>query len=180
MTALPADILAALPRDAGPAVERWWSGLSVADREEVTAAWDERREVCFFSPQTDAAGRPDRWEQVPSVVGGRFVPHDDTVRMHEWLDDWAEYVEGHEEVFLLPRAVVVFRTFHICRSEPAARAVAASGLLPAGFACPGAASGCPMQRVQAVAPGRRLHLAPAASGGWWVVGSWKAEPRRRT
>ncbi len=169
MEKLPAEILLALPSDAHPAVERWWSALAVEERREATAAWDSRREVRFFEPQADDKGHLDEWEQVPEVLGGRFVPHDDSVRMHEWLDDWVEYLEGHEEVILLPRVVMVYRTFHICQAEPAARAVAASGLLPAGFVCPVAASECPMRRVQAVAPNRAQFLTPAASGGWWVV-----------
>src|SRR5262249_43503711 len=78
----------------------------------------------------------DDWEQVPAVVGGRFVPLDDAVRMAEWLEDSREYVSGHEEEILLPRVVVAFRTFHSCQGEPAAQAVAASGLLPAGFRQP--------------------------------------------
>jgi hypothetical protein len=59
------------------------------------------------------------------------VPHDDSVRLDEWLEDWQEYVLGHEEVVLLPRVVVVFRTFHICQGEPAAQAVVAARRLPA-------------------------------------------------
>jgi hypothetical protein len=172
MEELPADILGAVPDDARPAVERWWSGLADADRREAAGAWDERREVCFFAPQPNAAGQLDEWEQVPGVVGGRFVPHDDSVRMHEWLDDWIEYLEGHEEVILLPRVVVVFRTFHICQAEPAARAVVAAGQLPAEFVCPVGSGSCPMRRVQAVAPNHPLQLTPAASGGWWVVAPW--------
>lgn len=171
MEELPADLLAAVPDDSRPAVERWWVGLSDASRREAAGLWDARREAYFFAPQPDDAGRPDGWEQVPEVVGGRFVPHDDSVRMHEWLEDWHEYYLGHEEVVLLPRVVVVFRTFHICQAEPAAREVAATGLLPAEFACPAGFAGCPMRRVQAVAPGRPLHLTPAAAGGWWVVAS---------
>ncbi|HEY8505756.1 MAG TPA: hypothetical protein VIL46_14320 [Gemmataceae bacterium] len=169
MVELPGGIVRAVPEDARPAVQRWWASLPEAERQEVASLWDERREVYFFAPQANDAGRADDWEQVPAVAGGRFVPHDDSVRMEEWLEDWQEYVSGHEELVLLPRVVVVFRTFHICRAEPAAREVVASGLLPAGFRCPAAAEDCPMRRVQRVAPNQGLHLAPAASGGWWVV-----------
>jgi hypothetical protein len=177
MVELPLSIATAVPEDARPAVERWWSGLADAERREAAGLWDERREVCFFAPQPDDAGRMDDWEQVPAAVGGRFVPHDDSVRMAEWLEDWQEYLLGHEEVVLLPRVVVVFRTFHICQAEPAARAVAASGLLPVGFRCPVGAEECPMRRVQGVAPNQPLHLAPAASGGWWVVAPWGGRGR---
>jgi hypothetical protein len=177
MVELPLGIATAVPEDARPAVERWWASLADSERQETAGLWDERREVCFFAPQQNDAGLLDDWEQVPTVVGGRFVPHDDSVRMVEWLEDWQEYVLGHEEVVLLPRVVVVFRTFHICQAEPAARAVTTSGLLPVAFRCPIDAEECPMQRVQQVAPHQALHLTPAASGGWWVVAPWSRRPR---
>jgi hypothetical protein len=170
---LPANILGSVPPDAWPAVERWWSSLTDGERQEAASLWDERREVCFFHPQRDAAGRLDDWRQLPIVEGGRFVPHDDSVRLEEWLDDWIEYLAGHEEVILLPRVVVVLRTFHICESVPAARAVVVSGLLPAGFACPLQSVGCPMRRVQLLAPQQALHLTPARAGGWWLVAPWR-------
>jgi hypothetical protein len=170
---LPTSITTAIPDDARPVVERWWASLGDAQRRETAGLWDERREVCFFAPQANETGRVDDWEQVPAVVGGRFVPHDDSVRMAEWLEDWQEYVLGHEEVVLLPRVLVVFRTYHICQAEPAARAVTASGLLPAGFRCPIDADECPMRRVQGVAPNEALYLTPAASGGWWVLARWR-------
>jgi hypothetical protein len=173
MLALPSDILAVLPDDARPAVERWWSTLSESQQQEALALWDERREVCFFAPQADDTGRVDDWDQMPNVVGGRFIPHDDSVRMAEWLEDWQEYLLGHEAVVLLPGVVAVIRTFHICQAEPAARAATASGVLPAGFRCPLGLSACPMRRVQGIAPDRTLHLSQAVSGGWWVVAPWK-------
>lgn len=172
MVELPSGLATVVPEDARPAVERWWASLAEAERQETAGLWDERREVHFFAPQANDAGRVDDWEQVPTVVGGRFVPHDDSVRMAEWLEDWQEYVSGHEEVVLMPRVVVVFRTVHICQGEPAAREVAASGLLPTTFHCPIAAEVCPMRHVQRVAPNQTLYFTPATSGGWWVVASW--------
>lgn len=177
MVELPSGIATAIPKDARPAVERWWASLAEAERHEAAGLWDERREVCFFAPQANDAGCANDWEQVPAVVGGRFVPHDDAVRMAEWQEDWQEYVLGHEEVVLLPRVAVVFRTFHICQAEPEARAVATSGLLPAGFQCPVGSGECPMRLVQAVAPNQSLPLTPAAAGGWWVVASWSGRGR---
>jgi hypothetical protein len=177
MVELPSGIATAIPKDARPAVERWWASLAEAERHEAAALWDERREVCFFAPQSNEAGRADDWDQVPAVVGGRFVPHDDAVRMAEWQEDWQEYVSGHEEVVLLPRVAVVFRTFHICQAEPEARAVAVSALLPAAFQCPVGSGDCPMRRVQVAAPNQALHLAAAAAGGWWVVAPWSGRGR---
>jgi hypothetical protein len=172
MTEVPADILASVPDDARPAIEQWWSSLAEAERQDTLRLWDKRRERYFFTPQSDGTGRVDKWEQVPAVKGGRFIPHDDSVRMSEWLEDWQEYVLGHEEVVLLSHVAVVFRTFHICQGEPAAQAVVAARRLPADFHCPADSVGCPMRHVQAVAPNRTLYLTPAVSGGWWVVASW--------
>jgi hypothetical protein len=164
----PSSVLATLPVEAHPAVMRWWSALAPADQDELVSRWDERREAYLFTPQSDTTGKLDSWKQIPTVIGGRFIPHDDSVRLHEWLEDWHEYLLGHEEVFLLPRVVVVVRTFHICQAEPAARAVLASGRLPADFACPAQRSGCLLQRIQMNAAGQALYLTPA-SAGWWVV-----------
>jgi hypothetical protein len=180
MSELPAGILAAVPADARPAVERWWGSLDGAEHQEIIDLWDERREASFFAPQADEAGVRDAWEQVPAVAGGRFVPHDDSVRMHEWLEYWHEYLSGHEEVFLLPRVVVVIRTFHFCQSHPAARAVVAAGQLAPEFRCPLSADPCPMKQMQAVAPSQSLQITPAASGGWWVVASWDARRNARS
>jgi hypothetical protein len=172
MTDLPANILASVPDDARPAVQQWWANLAETERQETAHLWDRRREVCFFQPQRDDLGRVDEWKQVPGVLGGRFIPHDDSVRLSEWLEDWQEYVLGHEEVVLLPHVVVVFRTFHICQGELAAQAVVAARRLPADFQCPAGAGDCPMHRLQTVAPKRTLYLTPATSGGWWVVAPW--------
>jgi hypothetical protein len=115
----------------------------------------------------------DDWQQVPAVVGGRFVPHDDSMRMHVWLEDWQNYLLGHEEVILLPHVAVVLRTFHICQAQPAARAAVVAGELPATFVCPLGSAACPMRRLQMVAPQHSLHLTLAAAGGWWVVAAWR-------
>jgi hypothetical protein len=173
MTDVPVSILASVPDDARPAVQQWWASLAEPQRQQTAELWDGRREACFFEPQRDEAGHVDDWKQVPAVEGGRFVPHDDSVRLEEWLEDWQEYVLGHEEVVLLPHVVVVFRTFHICQGEPAAQAVVAARRLPADFQCPVNSRECPMHRVQALVPKRTLYLSPAAAGGWWVVAAWE-------
>jgi hypothetical protein len=170
----PLELMSSVPAEACPAVERWWQSLSQSDRQQLTDAWDERHETRFFKPLVDAEGRPDVWETIPRVTGGRFVPHDDSVRMHEWLEDRAEYLAGHEEIILLPRVVIVYRTFFICHAEPAARAVTETGTLPADFQCTARSNDCPMRRVRALAPGRTQYLTAAAQGGWWLVAPWPA------
>jgi hypothetical protein len=167
MRSIPADALKAVPADARRAVDNWWISLSDVEREKTASLWDRRRESCFFERQTSEDGTRDSWNRVPAVTGGRFVPHDDSIRMHEWLEDRMEYVLGQDD-FLLGQ-VLVFRTFHICQAEPAARAVTESGVLPLDYVCPLNLSECPMRRLQSLAPGKSIHLSPAAAGGWWVV-----------
>lgn len=168
MDELPVGVLGAVPADARPAVAQWWAQLNDTDRRQLRDSWDTRQESYFFTRQ---AG--DSWARVPVVNGGRFVPHDDSVRMHEWLEDWQEYVLGHEDVILIPWGLAVMRTFHICQAHPAARAAVDAGRLPANFQCPFGAASCPMRRLQAVALSHPIHLTPAAAGGWWVVTRWE-------
>jgi hypothetical protein len=170
MDDLPPDFLNILPSSVVPAARVWWSGLAEVARRQIAELWDERREAYFFSPQPDANGEVDDWDRVPKVTGGRFVPHDDAVRMADWIQDWHEYLLGHPDVVLLPRVVIVIRTFHIgCRSHPAARAVLSAGRLPTDYQCPLGSVVCPMEKLQTVAPGHDLLLVPSAAGGWWAV-----------
>lgn len=105
MTELPRHIRAIVPVQALPGVDLWWKGLEDHERESAVEFWDQRRENCFFTPHSDAANPRDEWIDLPRVFGGRFVSHDDSVRMSEWIDDWHEYWLGHEEVFILPSVV---------------------------------------------------------------------------
>jgi hypothetical protein len=54
---LPAYLLAAVPGDARPAVERWWLGLTDNQRREAAELWGDPREACFFTPASGSAGR---------------------------------------------------------------------------------------------------------------------------
>ncbi len=90
--------------------EKWWSTLSEPDRRRIAGLWDKRLEVCFFSPQADASGVVDDWQQVPSVRGGRFIPSEDDGRT-EWSPGYFEHLLQHPELVLAyepPR-----RTFYI-------------------------------------------------------------------
>ncbi|MBM3979384.1 MAG: hypothetical protein FJ304_03700 [Planctomycetes bacterium] len=170
MDELPADVRAAVPADALPAVERWWRALTDTERRGAAEQWDERRESHLFAPQPDEVGDADTWEQVPAARGGRFVPRDDARQeeKHDWFDDRYEYLVEHEEVVVMSR-FAVFRTFHIYQLADAAQEVLATGRLGTDFRCPHDAAACPMHRVRAVAPKAALYLTPAAAGGWWVV-----------
>jgi hypothetical protein len=142
MQELPPDLLAALPEGAEPIAALWWASLPVADRRRVAGLWDERLEVCFFSPQADADGYQDEWEQVPPVAGGRFVPSDDDGR-REWSPGYFEHLLQHPELVLAYEPPT--RTFHIgCTRHAAARACLAAGRVPAEFACPVGAAACPL------------------------------------
>jgi hypothetical protein len=143
---LPPDLLSALPEGAGPIAARWWGALSEADRRRIAGLWDERLEVCFFTPQADEAGCVDEWEQVPAVTGGRFVLHDNGGR-GEWGPGYFEHLLQHPELVLAyepPR-----RTFHIgCTRHAAARACLAVGGVPTGFVCPVGSAACPLRALR--------------------------------
>lgn len=143
MDELPADLLAAIPPASGGVAQRWWTSLSEADRRQVAGLWDRRREVHFFAPQTDDAGRIDEWDQVPVVEGGRFIPRDDAWGLDEWGPGYFEHLLQHPELVLLWEPAQ--RTFHIgCTRHPAARSCLELGLVPAEFACPIDSPSCPL------------------------------------
>ncbi|WP_149108928.1 hypothetical protein [Limnoglobus roseus] len=155
-------------------MKRWWDSLTESDRREASVLWDQRREQQFFDPQHHADGTLDTPEQVPTVIGGRFIPHDDSVRMHEWIEDWHVYLFGHYESRVLESVVILHTIGGVCQAHPAAQAVTAAGVLPADFRCPLDPAVCPMHRLQKFAPNEAIFLAPSSSGGWWVV-----TPQRR-
>ncbi|HVU86111.1 MAG TPA: hypothetical protein VHD36_02240 [Pirellulales bacterium] len=99
MEECPAELLRLLPDEAGPIVKEWWTALSQADRQRIAKLWDEKVEVRFFSPMENASGSVDAWEDVPSVVGGRFVPHDDN-GLNEWGPGYFEHLLQHPELVM--------------------------------------------------------------------------------
>jgi hypothetical protein len=110
MEPLPPDLVSVLPNGTHLMAEKWWSTLSEPDRRRIAGLWDKRLEVCFFSPQADASGVVDDWQQVPSVRGGRFIPSEDDGRT-EWSPGYFEHLLQHPELVLAyepPR-----RTFYI-------------------------------------------------------------------
>lgn len=111
MLEFPSDLLAALPSGADKIAKHWWESLSEADRQRVSGMWDERLEVKFFTPQSSSDGEADTWEEVPKVIGGRFVPADDSTGLAEWGPGYFEHLLQHPELVLAwePQR----RTFHI-------------------------------------------------------------------
>jgi hypothetical protein len=160
MEQLPPDLMAVLPDGAGPVVERWWAGLTDADRQRVAGLWDNRLEVCFFAPQPDAAGGMDLWEEVPAVQGGRFVPSDDDGR-EEWLPGYFEHLIQHPELVLAyepPR-----RVFYICTQHAEAQACVAAGVVPPDFVCPLAEEACPLMSLRGARLSATKHVKPDAA-----------------
>ena len=148
----PSDLLAVLPEGTASLAERWWATLSEAERRRIAGLWDKRLEACLFSPQADATGCIDGWEQVPAVRGGRFVPHENDVQ-EECGPEFFERILEDPNLVLAYEAA--HRTFHIgCTKHEAARACMASGLVPAEFVCPGNSDSCPMLPLR----GLRLNL----------------------
>ena len=107
----PADLLAMLPPAAVIVAKQWWDSLTESDRAQLTELWDNRLETRFFSPQLDSDGRRDRWDQVPSVTGGKFIPPDDARGFSEWGLGHFEYLLAHPELVIVHDPT--FRTFHI-------------------------------------------------------------------
>lgn len=135
MLEIPADLLEAIPPGSETVARRWWASLAEDERRQVVGLWDDRREVRFFSPQADEAGRLDEWEQVPRVEGGRFLPRDDAWGLAEWGPGYFEHILAHPEFVLLWEPAE--RTFHIgCTRHQAGRSCLESGQVPADFVCP--------------------------------------------
>lgn len=146
MDEIPPDLLAALPEGAAPAARKWWASLEAADRVHLAGLWDSRLEVRFFEPQADDNGKVDRWNQLPKVEGGKFVPHDNDGRL-EWQPGFFEHLLSHPDLALAFETP--YRAFHIgCIIHEAARDCVRVGIVPAGFACPLELEECPLLRLR--------------------------------
>jgi hypothetical protein len=143
---VPADILARVGDDALPAVRRWWTDLSAADRQAAVVAWDDEARDRFFAPLAD-----DTLEQLPVVIGGRFVPAEQSQLVGpEWHADYFEYLLKYPELLLCE--LPYYPVMGVCTAHPEARAVLAAGCIPAGFVCPLSSVECPMRQLLAKTP----------------------------
>lgn len=154
---LPSDILARIPADALPAVRQWWADMTPPARRFALTAWDPRREDSFFDP---ADG--DDWDQIPVVIGGRFVPPEQPLVGPEWHADYFEYLLKYPELLLDHEPFTPIGG--ACTTHPEARAALASGCVPAGFACPLGLAECPLRRLLDREPGRSLRLSGPVLG----------------
>ena len=84
MEQLPLAMLDAVSEADYPAVRNWWDTLHIPDQEILAWLYDERWEECFFGPHIGD-------ESPPTVLGGRFLPHDDAWHFADWETDWREY-----------------------------------------------------------------------------------------
>lgn len=154
MDELPARILSRIADDARPVVQRWWASLTPTAREDSLTDRDERRETGVFAPQEG-----DRWEQVPVVIGGRFVPAEHSQLVGpEWHADYFDYLLKYPELLLNEKREI--RTGGVCTAHPEARATLAAGCIPAGFVCPLGSDECPMRKLLSQRPNQTLQLTP--------------------
>jgi hypothetical protein len=147
MSEPPSDLLSVLPSGTDQVVRKWWSSLSEEDQVQLSTQWDNRLEVCFFARQPDSTGRLDEWEQVPGVVGGRFVPTDDTTGLSEWGPGYFEYLLSNPELIMAYEPSR--RTFHIgCQQHAAGKKCIERGEIAVDFRCPISTSSCPFEALR--------------------------------
>lgn len=130
MTPLPRLLIDGFPKLEREAIETWWASLEESDRERICRLCDERADSCWFGMLDE------EMPEFPKVVGGHFLPDDETLDdVGRWDDDRFNYLLNHPELVIVwdpPR-----RTFHIgCVAHRDARACWRSSAVPAGFSCP--------------------------------------------
>jgi hypothetical protein len=146
-----------LNADDSAVVQQWLAGLSDATRRELAILWDDRGDTCSRSVETLEHGRA-RWNTLP-IVRGRFVRPGEVADDEEWRADHFEYLLDHPEIWIPEDPAGPRRSFHIgCTSHQGARAVLATGRIPADFACPLNEALCPLLIILRLASGRSFQL----------------------
>jgi hypothetical protein len=134
---VPLHLLDGLDPKEVQIVEAWWSKLPEKNMAELSALCDRRREAYFFDPpdESDAAGIPD-------VVGGRFLPNEDTRGWTDWRAELFDYLVCHPE-FAEPQVV---RIFHIgCSRHLVSIGLREAIVAWSNLTCPFESNTCPMQ-----------------------------------
>lgn len=118
-------------------VHAWWLKLPGVNQSELEALCDRRRESCFFDPpdESDAVGIPD-------VVGGRFLPTEDTRGWTDWRAELFDYLVCHPE-FAEPQVVRIFNIG--CSRHIVSMGLREAMTAQSDHACPFEAKNCPMQ-----------------------------------
>ncbi len=145
MEDIPVQLLDGLSPVDRNEVGVWWARLADADQSQLADLCDPKRETNFFSGDSDETG-----VRKPVVIGGRFVPAEDTTGWAEWHAELFDYLLSNPELVLFAPPAV--RTFHICTRHEGARVVLAEGRIAADFPCPLGSADCPMRRLLREAP----------------------------
>ena len=114
-------------------------------RDRARQVYREWRRALPYAERAELAAAP-RAEQ---IVAKAVDP--DARENAEWSAELAEYLTAHDLFW------VEERRYHICRPHPAARAVIATGVVPARFSCPLASAACPIAAASGCTP-KHLHV----------------------
>jgi hypothetical protein len=158
MSELPESIRQSLPENLIEEAIAWWKALSDSDRLELQKLCDLRKETFLFeSFPNDGSGI--------TVAGGKFIAHDDCIRIDEWGNDYFDYLMGNPELVLVHDPAQ--RTFHIgCTRHKDALRCYKRGTVPIDFTCPFGETACRMKVLLGNAVGvglRRLKFEAATS-----------------
>jgi len=151
MQMIPAQMIVGLSSEGAASALAWWRGLTDAERSEVATICDARQEEWFFGLLGDSSA------QAPRVIGGRFIPNDDDAGWSEWSAEYFDHLICHPELSTFEPPVV--RNFVIgCTRHESARAVLATGRIPADFQCPLRSAECAVRRLLSLSPGQAFQV----------------------
>jgi hypothetical protein len=145
MDDIPLPLLDGLSPPDAATVAVWWDGLETSARAELVLLYDARQDECFFGVTANVNPR-----RTPRVIGGKFIPQDDTSGWVEWRAEYTDFLLCHPELATEPPRP---RTFYIgCTRHQESRVVLATGRIPADFQCPLRAEDCPIRSLSRLAP----------------------------
>ena len=142
---LPLHVVQGLSATELNLVNHWWIQLAEAERTELAAQWDAKKDSCASAPSTEGSNGGTK-SRISIQVCGNFVDEELQETEDEFPNDFYEYLVNHE-IFL----VDLQRTFHICTRHPEAQRAIRRGRIPAGFSCPFRSQECPMRALLSLA-----------------------------
>jgi hypothetical protein len=152
ISSLPLHVVQGLSTTELNLVNHWWAHLAEAERTELAAQWDTRKDSCATAPSAE----DNKGETKPRIsiqVCGNFIDEELRETEEEFPNDFYEYLVNHE-IFL----VDLQRSFHICTRHPEAQGAICRGRIPVGFNCPFKSKDCPMQTLLSLSGGRSVTL----------------------